>query len=208
MMAKHDPCETDNAIRPLAKKDAERLGKLRQQIEYVEIDEVTPSPNAARIIRNGIPKVAESIRQFGFRSPIYVDGTKGNEIISGHTRFFAAKELGLRHVPIVKVTDLSPKLVKLLRLADNRVAEFSTWDFSNLNAELSELKLELPDIDFADLGFIDTPKLDFDEAEDLDEGNYEEPQEKCLCCPKCGFTAGKAFFTKKETDSADKENAM
>ena len=142
---------------PVDKLSAEEINdleKLKQEIVYVEIDDIKPSPNKARNNDEGVPKVASSIRQCGFRSPIYVDGST-NEIVIGHTRWAAAKKLGLHRVPVVYIFDLSPSKLKLLKLADNRVAEFSGWNFEELNKEIGELKLELPELDFGDLGFGD-----------------------------------------------------
>lgn len=169
----------------LSQEQVDKLQSLMQTIEYVGIDDIRPSGNEARKNEAAIPKVAASIRELGFRSPIYVDGT--GEIITGHTRFFAAKLLGLTKVPVVRVTDLSYSQIRLLKLADNKVAEFSGWDFTELNKTLDELKVELPDIDFAGLGFDAGSELDPDDFFD-DSGETKEKEAKKIkvTCPYCG----------------------
>ena len=185
----------DIPVDELSAEQIAELEKLKQEIVYVAIDDIKPSPNKARKNEHAVPKVAESMRQLGFRSPIYVDG-KTDEIIAGHTRWAAAKKLGFKHVPVVYVFDLSPSKVKLLRLADNKVAEFSCWDFSELNKELEELKIELPDIDVTSLGFLDQPEIEWENGEEISEDNFDEPTEKNLTCPKCGYCAKLSFFKK------------
>lgn len=176
----------------LTQEQIDKLQSLMQTIEYVGIDDIRPSGNEARKNEQAIPKVAASIRELGFRSPIYVDGT--GEIITGHTRFFAAKLLGLTKVPVVKVTDLSYSQIRLLKLADNKVAEFSGWDFAELNKTVEELKLELPELDLGDLGFVDAPEIEWEKERELSDDNYEEPHENDLVCPKCGYKGQRSFF--------------
>ena len=169
----------------LSQEQIDKLQSLMQTIEYVGIDEVHPSGNEERKNEDAIPKVAASIRELGFRSPIYTDGT--GEIISGHTRFFAAKLLGMTKVPIVRVTDLSYSQIRLLKLADNKVAEFSGWDFTELNKTLDELKVELPDIDLDGLGFGATSEGDPDDFfEDSPDDKKKEPKKITVTCPDCG----------------------
>ena len=169
----------------LSQEQIDKLQSLMQTIEYVGIDEVHPSGNEERKNEDAIPKVAASIRELGFRSPIYTDGT--GEIISGHTRFFAAKLLGMTKVPIVRVTDLSYSQIRLLKLADNKVAEFSGWDFTELNKTLDELKVELPDIDLDGLGFGATSEGDPDDFfEDSPDDTKKEPKKISVTCPDCG----------------------
>lgn len=174
-------------IEGLSPEQVGELEKLKQEIVYVGIDDIKPSPNLARKNDIAVPKVAESIRQLGFRSPIYVD-SKTDEIIIGHTRWAAAKKLGLHTVPVVYVFDLSPSKLKLLRLADNKVAEFSGWDFTELNKELEELKAELPEINLDDFGFIDeesTEGLD-DFFENSEKEHDKKPRTVKVVCPDCG----------------------
>lgn len=186
--------ELDNIeVKRLSDEELANLEALKQEIVYVNIDDIKPSANKARKNLQGVPKVAASIRDCGFRSPIFVD-EKTDEIVIGHTRWAAAKKLGLTRVPVVYIFDLSPSKIKLLKLADNKVAEFSGWDFSELNKELEELKLELPELDFGDLGFVDAPEIEWEKEKELSEETYEEPTENNITCPKCGYTAGKAFF--------------
>ena len=45
-----------------------------------------------------IDAVAESIRQFGFKVPVIVDGS--GVLVAGHTRIKAAQKLGLKEVPV------------------------------------------------------------------------------------------------------------
>lgn len=189
-------------VEKLTDEQIAELEKLTQEIVYVEIDDIKPSPNRARKNDDAVPKVASSIRQCGFRSPIYVDGTT-NEIVIGHTRWAAAKKLGLHRVPVVFIFDLSPSKIKLLRLADNKVAEFSAWDFSELNKELQELRVELPEIDFDDLGFADEPPIDWEKEREISDENYEEPTENTLTCPKCGYVGQKKFFEKGEAAATE-----
>jgi 3'-phosphoadenosine 5'-phosphosulfate sulfotransferase (PAPS reductase)/FAD synthetase len=102
---------------------------IRQLIAYVK----NPRKNDAAV---GV--VANSIKEYGFRIPILVD--ENYEIIAGHTRLKAAQQLGLETVPVIRVSDLTPEQVKAFRIADNKTAEYSTWDKDLLLGELSDLK--------------------------------------------------------------------
>jgi ParB-like chromosome segregation protein Spo0J len=107
------------------------------QIKIMPIGDVKPYENNPRINTDAVGKVAQSIEQFGFRQPIVVD--KNNVVIVGHTRLEAAKSLGITEVP-VHVTDLDDDKVKAYRIADNKVAEYSEWDFEMLKIEMEPIK--------------------------------------------------------------------
>ena len=96
-----------------------------------------------------VAAVANSIKQFGFKVPIVVDAN--NVIVCGHTRYKAAQQLGLDHVPCVVADDLSPAQVKAFRLADNKVAELAQWDDAFLVEELTDLAAF--DLDMSDFNF-------------------------------------------------------
>jgi len=74
-------------------------------------------------------------------------------IIAGHTRLRAARKLGLKEVPVIRATDLTPDQVKALRIADNKVASLTTWDMELLPIELADL--QGVDFDLSLLGFSD-----------------------------------------------------
>lgn len=78
-----------------------------------------------------VAKVAESIKRFGFGAPI-VARADNREIIAGHTRWKAAKKLGLARVP-VRLLPISEKEAHLLALADNRLTELTGWADAGLH---------------------------------------------------------------------------
>lgn len=111
---------------------------LRLQVVLKSLDQIIPYINNPRINEKGIDKVASSIKEFGFNSPIILD--KDNVIIAGHTRYLAAQKLGLEEVPCINVEHLSPAQIKAYRIADNKVAEYSDWEDELLKLELEQLK--------------------------------------------------------------------
>lgn len=117
------------------------------QIEYIKLKDLKPYDKNPRKNEAAIEYVAESIKQFGFKVPIVVDAN--NEIVCGHTRYLSAKALNLKEVPCIKADDLTEEQIKAYRLADNKVAEFSEWDFNALEFELSNIA----DLDMSDFGF-------------------------------------------------------
>lgn len=108
------------------------------KIIYKDITEVTPYINNPRHNERGVDKVAASIREFGFKVPIILDGT--GCIVAGHTRILAAQQLGLRTIPCVVADDLTEAQIKAFRIADNKVAEFSSWDDVLLLEEFQALR--------------------------------------------------------------------
>src|SRR5450756_130640 len=92
-----------------------------------------------------IAKVAASLKEYGWRQPIVVD--REGVIVVGHTRLLAAQRLGLAHVPVHVATDLSPAQIKAYRLADNRSAQETSWDYALLPIEIGELAALDYDID-------------------------------------------------------------
>lgn len=110
--------------------------------------------------------VAESISQFGFKVPIVID--TNNVIVCGHTRFAAAKQLGIHDVPCIVADDLTDEQIQAFRLADNKVAEKAEWDNELLFAELSSIV----DIDMKDFGF------DFNFDLGVEDEEESEPEEE------------------------------
>ena len=123
----------------------------------IKIDKIKEYENNPRINDSAVNAVAESIKQFGFKVPIVVDGD--NTIVAGHTRYKAAHRLGLSTVPCIVASDLTPEQIKAFRLADNKTAEIAEWDNDKLLDEIRSL-LDT-EIDMSCFGF------------DMDSFNFE-----------------------------------
>ncbi|MFK4843366.1 DNA modification methylase [Lactococcus petauri] len=141
------------------------------QIENKNIEDLIPYINNPRNNDEAVDAVASSIKNFGFKVPIVID--EQNEIITGHTRYKAAKKLGLKEVPTITASDLSPEKVQAFRLADNKVSEIATWNEELLNIELGEL-IEL-DFDMEEFGFDEIKEIK--EVEEDDEFDTTPPED-------------------------------
>jgi DNA modification methylase len=108
------------------------------KIELRKLSDIKPYENNPRLNDDAVEAVAASIREFGFRQPIVVDAE--GVIICGHTRYKAALKLGLEKVPVHIAKDLTPEQIKAYRIADNKTAELSDWNYDLLPIELGELK--------------------------------------------------------------------
>lgn len=129
------------------------------------IDEIRPYENNPRVNDGAVGAVAESIREFGFQQPIVVD--RDGVIIAGHTRYKAAKKLGLTEVPVVVADNLTDEQVRAYRLADNKTGELAEWDFSALEEELAGIG----ELDMSLFGFA---AEEIKAPEEITEDDYEE----------------------------------
>ena len=162
------------------------------KIESWPINKPIPYARNARMLSpTAVDKVAASIKEFGWRQPIVVDSE--GVIVMGHTRLKAAKQLGLKEVPVHVASELSPQQIKALRLADNRTAQESSWDYELLAGELEELSDF--DVDISITGFdedeisgmlIAEPEIR-EYAEELEDKEDKEVETTCIQCPKCQY---------------------
>ncbi len=133
-------------------------------ISDLKPDQKNPRTHKPKQIR----QIANSIRQFGFVVAILVDA-EGN-VIAGHGRLAAARQLGMTTVPVVQVDHLSPAQVKALRIADNRLTEVGEWNERLLSEAFQELSLL--DLDFGlDVTGFELPEIDL-MIESLDEPDH------------------------------------
>lgn len=119
------------------------------QVAWKDVNELTPYAKNARINDNTVPYLVNSIKRFGFKVPLVID-SKG-VLVCGHTRLKAALEIGMAKVPCVLADDLTEAEIKAFRLADNKIAEMSSWDYEMLDEEMKELEGDFGDM--ADFGF-------------------------------------------------------
>lgn len=117
------------------------------EITMCKIEELTPYENNPRNNDMAVDAVAESIKQFGFKNPVIID--KDGVIVAGHTRYKAAKKLGITDIPCISANDLSDEQIKAFRLADNKTAELAEWDEDLLGKEMSGII----NIDMSQFGF-------------------------------------------------------
>jgi DNA modification methylase len=131
--------------------------------------------------KEAMEQLKVSIRRFGFVDPVIANSAKGREgiVIGGHMRLVAAKELGIKEVPVVYVNIPDIKREKELNVRLNR--NTGEFDFEKLAAEFNESFL-------ADIGFTseeidrifpvdETPEV-FDLSAELKKLNIEKIQAK------------------------------
>lgn len=119
------------------------LASIVRRLEVIElpIDAVAPYARNARVhSKKQIRQIAESLRANGFVNPVLVD--EKYEIIAGHGRHAAARELGLTTIPCIVLTHLTPAQARAYRIADNKIALNASWDEELLALELKVIQLE------------------------------------------------------------------
>jgi len=134
------------------------------QVREVDPSCLKPWEGNPRLNDCAIDAVAKSISEFGFNVPILCD--RDFTIVAGHTRWKAAKRLGLSTVPVITL-DLTDTQRRAFAIADNKTAEIAGWDFAGLQEVLERLRSE--DVDLSSLGYSDAelqallvPEEDFD----------------------------------------------
>lgn len=140
------------------------------KIEYVDIDSIKPYKNNAKLHpKEQIEQIKESIKQFEMIDPI---GIWKDEIVEGHGRLLACKELGYKEIPIIRLDHLTDEQRKAYTLAHNKLTINSDFDIDILTEELNDIL----DIDMSDFGF----DLNFDDeeeqeiVEDEDESLFDD----------------------------------
>ena len=140
------------------------------KIEQKALGEISPYDKNPRKNDDAVDAVAASISEFGFKNPIIVD--KDMVIIAGHTRYKAAKKLGMKEVPVIVAKDLTEEQVRAFRLADNKTAELAMWDEDLLDEELSQIL----DINMDSFGFDSDLELNNESSENPYTAKITAPQ--------------------------------
>ena len=113
------------------------------KIDHISVDELIPyAKNARTHSETQVAQIAASMTEFGFVNPILLG--EDSVIIAGHGRLMAAKMLGMKSVPTIRLTHLNEAQRRALVIADNKIAENAGWDETLLREELSALE----DLDF------------------------------------------------------------
>ena len=122
------------------------------QLEQRPIDRlVLRTTNPRTHTAEQVHQVASSIQEFGWTNPILIGAD--NDVIAGHARLLAARQLGLQEVPVIVLERLSEAQRRALVIADNQLALDAGWDEEMLRLELTALSEE--EFPMALLGFDD-----------------------------------------------------
>lgn len=154
--------------------------EISKQIVMKKIDEIKPYVRNPRKNEKTVDLLVKIIPQVGFNVPLVID--KNGVIVKGHSRFKAAIKLGMKELPCI-ITEADEEAIRLDRIADNRVSEFSEWLSEGLAHELDMITLDIGDLEFNMPTFDDMPSFDdevFDvgeQGEGVDEDKLKKYQE-------------------------------
>lgn len=149
------------------------MKKLPIYITHININELKPATyNPRKISDKAFADLVESERRYGIVDPLIVNNLpdRKNIIIGGHQRYRAAKELGLKTVPVVYV-ELDEARERELNLRLNR--NTGEWDLELLKQFDVDLLLDVG-FDDTDLGDIWNDALETDDDEFDEEGAVKE----------------------------------
>ena len=122
---------------------------MELKIEYVPIDSIKPYEKNAKLEQ--IEQIKASIKEFGFKDPLAV---WNGEVMAGNGRLQAAKELGLKELPIVRLDDLTDEQRRAYALVHNKLTMNSPFDDGILSEELENIL----DIDMSMFDFVENPQ--------------------------------------------------
>jgi DNA modification methylase len=139
--------------------DPERYGGSQLAVRYEPIVALRLDPQNPRLhSRKQVRQIANSIKSFGFNVPVLIDAEQN--VIAGHGRVLAAKELGWAEVPVIAIDHLTAAQRRAFAIADNRLAENSAWNDRLLAEQLKELSILDLSFDLEATGF-DMGEIDF-----------------------------------------------
>ena len=152
------------------------------KIEQIPIATLVPYlQNAKSHPQDQIDKLARAIQEFGFRIPVLIDDQ--NVLVAGHGRLLAAKQLGLKNIPAIRATGMTPEQCRAFRIADNKLGE-SEWLEDILRAEMLDMRdmeLDMSLLGFDDLDFLIDPVEPVDAEPQIDQA--EELNKKWKVVP-------------------------
>lgn len=164
------------------------------------IGEIKPYVRNPRKNDKTVGLLCEIIPKVGFNVPIVID--HNGVIVKGHSRYKAAIRLGMTEVPCV-VTDADEEAIRLDRIADNKVSEFSEWvddalmhevDMLNIDFDLGELGIEVPQIDMPDFDLPDFTGSDYSaDSAEADEERRKRFLEMQQSAPKVEFATERSI---------------
>lgn len=170
------------------------IGELMQGLE------VTREPvgrlaeyegNAKQHTAEQVEQIKASIREFGMVDPIgvWTNAEGKSEVVEGHGRLMAARELGLAEVPVIHLDALADGQRRAYALVHNQLTMSTGWDFGKLDAELNSLSTEF---DMGDFGFdeFDYSPDSLYAPEDNQAGGSDGADRKMVTCPNCGQEFG------------------
>lgn len=128
---------------------------VEDKISFRKISEIRPYARNPRRNEKTVELLCQLIPKVGFNVPLVVD--ENGVIVKGHARFAAAIRLGMDELPCV-VSHADPEAIKLDRITDNKISEFSEWVNEDVLREIESINT---DIDFSGLGF---PVVDLSDA--------------------------------------------
>lgn len=149
-------------------------------LEHVPLSALKPNPrNSRKHNKRQIKLLARSIEAFRFVLPIVINAS--NEIICGNAVYMAAQQLGLSHLPAIRLSHLNEDEVRAFGIAHNRLAEHSTWDSSILGEFFVEFSGKFTSFDVEDLGF-STTEIDLHIGLTSDAQGQADPPESIPVC--------------------------
>lgn len=154
------------------------------KIEYLPVEALEEyDGNAREHGEEDVAAIKRSIERFGFDDPIGI-WSDHNVIVEGHGRLMAAKALGMKKVPCIRLDHMTDEERRAYALAHNKTAELSRWNFGKLELELSNLgSFNMGDFGFgfsngsSDFGMVSSAEAEYGSG---DEGfkDYQEPLSK------------------------------
>jgi hypothetical protein len=112
------------------------------KIEQIKISDIKPNPSNPRLIKDDkFSKLVKSIREFPQMMeirPIVVNDDM--VILGGNMRWKAAKEAGMKAVPVIKAADLTEEQQREFIIKDN--VGFGEWDWEQLANEWDVQQVE------------------------------------------------------------------
>ena len=147
---------------------------MKLQVEYVPITEIKPYRRNAKLHpQEQIEQIKNSMKEFGNIDPI---GVWHDEIVEGHGRYEALKQMGVKEIPIIRLDDLTDEQRKAYALVHNKLTMNSDFDVELLDTELAEIET----IGMTLLGFDDKEEETPQEVveDDFDEEPPTEPKAK------------------------------
>ena len=148
---------------------------MQLQVEYVDISTIKPyKGNAKEHPKEQIEQIKKSMQEFGVKDPI---GIWHNEIVEGHGRYMALKELGEKTIPIIRLDDLTDEQRRAYALVHNQLTMNSPFDLDTLKVELDNIgEIDMSEFGFSLDGIGEEPQEV--QEDDFDEEPPEEPTSK------------------------------